>query len=281
MQLPPPGSMPALLALRRAYAESLAMEAPEADERLIRAFATVPREDFLGPGPWLVLGDGGFQETPDADPAHLYRNVLVAIDRARGINNGEPSLHMLSIAALAPREGERVAHVGAGTGYYTAIIAELVGLRGRVHAFEAEADLAAEARKNLTPWRQVLVHGVADRATLTASCDGIYASAGATAPRPEWLDAVAPGGRIVFPLVGARGRGAMLAMTRRNAEFDVRVFSPAAFIPMQGGIDEKERAQVDRALRSGAIWRAHRFHRGPVPADAEPLLAWDHGWLEA
>ena len=40
------------------------------------------------------------------------------------------------------KQGERVLQVGAGTGYYTAILAELVGARGRIHAVEFEKQLA-------------------------------------------------------------------------------------------------------------------------------------------
>ena len=47
--------------------------------------------------------------------------------RRRGINNGQPSLHGKSIAALELKEGEMVVQIGAGAGYYTAILAELVG----------------------------------------------------------------------------------------------------------------------------------------------------------
>ena len=61
------------------------------------------------------------------DPARLYDDVLVAIDLARGINNGQPSLHALAMEALAPAGGETVIHIGAGAGYYSAILAELVG----------------------------------------------------------------------------------------------------------------------------------------------------------
>ena len=49
--------------------------------RVIDAFARVPREDFLGPGPWLTLPDDrGYRSTPDADPVHVYVDVAVAID---------------------------------------------------------------------------------------------------------------------------------------------------------------------------------------------------------
>jgi hypothetical protein len=50
--------------------------------------------------------------------------------------------------AAAPQPGEHVVHVGAGVGYYTAILAELVGVAGRVKAIEFDAELAARATAN-------------------------------------------------------------------------------------------------------------------------------------
>jgi protein-L-isoaspartate(D-aspartate) O-methyltransferase len=47
--------------------------------------------------------------------------------------------------------------VGAGTGYYSAILAELVGPEGRVLAFEIDAELAERAADNLEPWPQAEV----------------------------------------------------------------------------------------------------------------------------
>jgi protein-L-isoaspartate(D-aspartate) O-methyltransferase len=55
--------------IRGAYAKQVLAAASVVDARLAQAFATIPREDFLGPGPWLVrrwLRD--YVSTPDADP---------------------------------------------------------------------------------------------------------------------------------------------------------------------------------------------------------------------
>ena len=98
-----------------------------------------------------------YQTTPDADARHLYRDVPVAIDAARLVNNGAPSLLAFLINALAQREGEHVLHVGCGTGYYTAILAEIVGPSGRVTALEIDENLAGvicsrSARDASPPW---------------------------------------------------------------------------------------------------------------------------------
>ena len=99
--------------------------------RASRRFSpTVPREAFLGPGPWTVIAGNGKITTPSADPVHIYQNVLVALDADKGINNGEPFLHAMWIGKIAPKPGEAVTHVGAGTGYYTALLARLVSPGG-------------------------------------------------------------------------------------------------------------------------------------------------------
>ena len=73
---------------------------------------------------------GGYRATPDPDPVYLYTDDVIGILPERNLNNGQPSLHAALIAAAAPQPGEHVVHVGAGVGYYTAILAELVGARG-------------------------------------------------------------------------------------------------------------------------------------------------------
>ena len=62
-----------------------------------------------------------------SDPERLYEDVLVGIDARRGINNGQPSLHAQAIDALGLKEGETVLQIGAGAGYYTAILATWLG----------------------------------------------------------------------------------------------------------------------------------------------------------
>jgi protein-L-isoaspartate(D-aspartate) O-methyltransferase len=93
-------------------------------------------------------GDG-YVRTPDDDPAFIYQNALVALESQRGISIGQPGAHALWLDALALKEGETVLQVGTGTGYYTAIIAHLVGIDGLVHAYEIDAGLAARASENL------------------------------------------------------------------------------------------------------------------------------------
>ena len=121
------------------------------------AFATIPREDFLGPGPWLAVSRHGYHPTPDADPVHLYADALFALVPERRLNNGEPSSHAFWIASAAPQSGEHIVHIGAGTGYYSAILAHMAGPSGRLTAIEYDPALAARAAANLAPFPTVTV----------------------------------------------------------------------------------------------------------------------------
>src|SRR5271156_3808377 len=98
----------------------------------------------------------------------------------RHLNNGQPSLHAKLLAHAGPREGDHVAHVGAGTGYYTAITAHLVGRSGKVTAIELDPDLANRARVNLSSYPNVSVICGNGAAVPVDAADVIYVNAGAT-----------------------------------------------------------------------------------------------------
>src|ERR1700680_2456556 len=91
-------------------------------------------------------------------------------------------------------------HIGVGVGYYTAILAELVGATGRVTAIEYDAELAARATANLAQTPHVrVVHGDGTRIAFEP-VDVIYVNAGATRPADAWLDRLKEGGRLILPL---------------------------------------------------------------------------------
>ncbi|MGX9080760.1 protein-L-isoaspartate O-methyltransferase family protein, partial [Klebsiella pneumoniae] len=88
---------------------------------------------------------------------YLYTNDLVALLPERRLNNGQPSLHAYLMHQAAPAAGEHVVHVGTGTGYYTALLAHLVGPSGRVTGIEYDPELAARASANLAPYENVAI----------------------------------------------------------------------------------------------------------------------------
>jgi protein-L-isoaspartate(D-aspartate) O-methyltransferase len=145
-------------AARALYARQMAALLGQRSDGLQAAFAAVPREAFLDDKPWRIVSPGGATVTlPENDPTLIYQDVLLALQPERGVNNGSPSLHIRLLHALDVRPGQRVLHLGAGTGYYTAILAELVGPQGSVTAVEVDPELAAAAERNLKPWKQVKV----------------------------------------------------------------------------------------------------------------------------
>jgi protein-L-isoaspartate O-methyltransferase len=109
----------AIKSVRRRYADHIAALAGTDWPDLIRAFATVPRERFVGPGPWTIIGGSTLQRevTPDADPRHLYRNVLIALDEAKQLNNGQPQFWAALFTAygLGPASGRCTSARAAAT----------------------------------------------------------------------------------------------------------------------------------------------------------------------
>jgi protein-L-isoaspartate(D-aspartate) O-methyltransferase len=227
-------------AARLAYAEELRFTAHVRSAALCAAFAAVRRERFLGAGPWRIrspMDRAGYWTTEDADPRAVYHDVLIALDETRQINNGQPSLWAFLLDQLDIAAGDQALHLGCGTGYYTAIVAERVGPAGRITAIEIDAGLAETARAALRPWPQITVE-TADGATRTfAPADFIIASAGATHPLTAWLDALKPGGQLMFPMTAHR-QGGMLLVTRDGAEeYAARFLCQVGFIPFRGARD--------------------------------------------
>src|SRR5215475_14460500 len=135
--------------LRAFYAKLICASTKLDIPRIQAAFGAVSREAFAGPAPWwLTLGGHDYVESPDDDPAFLYQNLLLALDREHGINIGMPAAHAYWLGSCEPKEGETVVQIGAGSGYYTAILAHLVGASGRVHGYEIDETLATRAREN-------------------------------------------------------------------------------------------------------------------------------------
>ncbi|MCM5557074.1 protein-L-isoaspartate O-methyltransferase [Pleomorphomonas sp. JP5] len=245
--------------IRTFYARLMGAASKWPDPRLGRAFEAIPREAFSPPGPWRIVFHGRPVDTPSADPAYLYQDVLVTLDAAKGINNGEPSLHAAWMGAVAPQAGEAVTHVGAGAGYYTAILQMLVLPTGSVTAFEIDERLAELARRNLAPMEGVtVVTGDATAQPLPKS-DVIYVNAGVAAPPVDWLDALNPGGRLIFPWRPSEDIALTLLVKACNGGFSATPLMRAWFIPCVGASSElqpqKLPASVDAARTLRSIWR--------------------------
>jgi len=176
---------------------------------LITAQAACPRTPFRGlcshaarALSWSRAVEDFYQRrihhTPTDDPAFLYQDVTVALSEASKINNGQPVLHAVGLSTLNPQDGETALHIGAGTGYYTAVLARLTAPGGKVLAYEIEPALADLATANLSDLEHVTVYSRSGAEGPLPACNLIYVNAGATSPLDIWLDALLPGGVFCF-----------------------------------------------------------------------------------
>ncbi|MBV8132072.1 MAG: GNAT family N-acetyltransferase [Alphaproteobacteria bacterium] len=287
----PPWSEPCsdpVAAARQGYAEELRFTAPIRDAAVVRAFATVPREHFLGPGPWRILSpmrSAEYWTTENADPRHVYHDVLVAIDERGRLNNGQPSLWACLYDQLGLTPGTHVVHVGAGTGYYSAILAEIVGPAGAVTAIEIDPVLASQATDNLAlAWPQarvVAADGFAFRPERPA--DAVIVNAGVTHFSPVWLDSLAAGnGRLLVPLTNAERWGGFLLITRRAGEtqrYSARFVHHVGIIHCIGGRDPQAEARLTEALAKAPLAAVKSLRRAPEEPDTSCWLSGDGWWL--
>jgi protein-L-isoaspartate(D-aspartate) O-methyltransferase len=254
---------PATLKERRRRYAAEAMRSTGADNaRVEEAFAMVPREDFLTPPPWRVFSPGGVVERRTSNPADLYEDVLVVLDRARGINNGQPSLHAAWISAVDPQPGETAVHIGAGAGYYTAIIAILVEPGGEVHAYEIDNPLARLARRHLARFPHVTVYATTGVGVELPGSDVIYVNAGATAPDATWLRSLKPRGRLIFPWQPMGVEGITLLVRRTEAGFQALPTMAVGFISCVGAqAPPRARCGPHDLMETRSVW---------LTADREP-----------
>jgi protein-L-isoaspartate(D-aspartate) O-methyltransferase len=270
---------------RRWFAEELRHTAHVRSPSVVEAFAAVPREHFAGPGPWRVLsplGGPDYWTTDDADPRRLCHDVLVAIDETRRLNNGQPSLWAARFDQLGLKPGDRVIHVGAGLGYYGAILAEIVGLTGEVTAIEIDPGLAERARANLArSWPQAKViatDGFAFRAD--EPVDAIVVNAGVSHLALPWLDSLkGDGGRLLVPLTNANLWGAFLGVERWGARYPVRFASRVGIIACTGGRDAEAEARLAAALARTDYTAIKSLRRPPEEPDDTCWLVGEGWWL--
>jgi protein-L-isoaspartate(D-aspartate) O-methyltransferase len=260
---------------RHFYSQEIRWLASLSTPGLAEAYARVPREKFLGAPPWKIgspeqrvmslSGTSQLSYTPTDDARDLYHNVLVALDSAKDINNGQPSALGRWIDALDLKPGNRAYHLGCGVGYYTAIIAEVVGPTGSVVAIDANAELAARAKENLASYPNVAVHA-ADGATFDPeACDAMLVNAGVTHPRPVWLERLGEAGRLVLPITMAAtptvGQGVMIKITRAAAGYSVQNVSVLAIFSGVGMRDPLLEPLMQRALTTGALLKLKSVRR--------------------
>lgn len=260
---------------RRFYAEEIRFVAGVKTSALLAALARVPREAFLGHGPWQVgsperralaaIGLSAAEYVTVDDPRDLYHNLVVVIDLARNINNGQPSALAAWIDVLELKPGDHVFHVGAGVGYYTALLAEVVEGSGNVMAVEVDTELASRAAKNLAFYPNVRVHAADGASFDPGECDAVLINAGVTHIAPQWLDRLREGGRLVAPITFSTGpelgAGVMLRFTRSDGNFTVRPISPVAIFSSTSLRDPNLEPAIRKGMATQALFKVKTLRR--------------------
>jgi protein-L-isoaspartate(D-aspartate) O-methyltransferase len=186
------------------------------DRRLLDAMARIPREQFI---------DEPFR-------------AVAYVDRALNIGCGQtisqPYIVALMTQALALQGGERVLEIGTGSGYQTAILADLAR---EVVSIERHALLSQQAGARLAVLGYDRVKLLVGDGTLGWPADAPYdrilvAAAAAAAPQ-HLLAQLAPGGILVIPL-GNRDHQVLQAIHKVGDEPRIDSLSACRFVPLVG-----------------------------------------------
>ncbi|MEV4210165.1 methyltransferase, FxLD system [Micromonospora sp. NPDC049662] len=157
----------------------------------------------------------------------------------------QPRIVAMMLEQLNALPGHRIMEAGAGTGYNAALLAAIVGDTGHVVTIDVDEDLVAGAREHLAAAGVANVEVIHGDAALGhpagAPYDRIIATVGAWETPTQWLDQLAPGGRLVVPL---RLRGAAsrcIIFERHNSGWRDNGSELAVFMPLRGIGDDARR----------------------------------------
>lgn len=184
--------------------------------------------------------------------------------------NGQPSLIARWFDELGITQGDRIIHVGCGSGYFTSLIAHIVGPAARVDAIEVDAELADRARTSLSDQPWVTVRHGDGSSGLPVDVNAIVVHAGATHVLDAWLDSLAENGRLLLPLTiefegmpSGIGKGLMLLVTRRGHDWSARVVGalPVAIYSLKVLRDRSIGATLAQAMMTGSLLKVARVRR--------------------
>jgi protein-L-isoaspartate(D-aspartate) O-methyltransferase len=186
------------------------------DLSVLRAFERVPRHQFVPTG----IRHRAYEDTP--------------LPIGNGQTISQPFIHAHYLELLALKGTEKVLEIGTGTGYQTALLAQLVP---QVFSIERIAALSEQAKGNL---EKLGIHNVSlliGDGTLGwkehEPFDAILVSAGSPSVPKPLLEQLADGGRLLVP-EGDRETQHLMVYTRRGVRTDKREVSPVRFVPLIG-----------------------------------------------
>ncbi len=186
------------------------------DTRVLEVMRRIPRHLFIANSLW----------------DHAYADRPVPIDRGQTIS--QPYIVALMTQALQLEKGDRVLEIGTGSGYQTAILAELAE---RVYTIERFPELSEKAQKLLTDAGYTNIRFRVGDGTLGWPEEAPFEKIIVTAAAPEvpaaLVEQLAGGGRLVIP-VGGRQLQTLVALTKEGKKLRREKLCACSFLPLIG-----------------------------------------------
>jgi len=186
------------------------------DLAVLRAFDLIPRHPFV----------------PEAVRHRAYEDAPLPI--GFGQTASQPSLQALYLQTLVLQPQEKVLEVGTGSGFQTALLAQLVA---HVYSVERIQELSARARTVLDELRVPNVALLVGDGTIGwskyAPYDAILVAAGAPVVPEALVDQLAPGGRLLIP-VGDRREQQLVLVRRTEQGIERQEIIGCTFVPLIG-----------------------------------------------
>ncbi len=184
--------------------------------RVLEAMETVPRHLFV----------------PDGDSDYAYEDNPISIGKGQTISQPYMVAHMTEY--LDPKPGDRILEIGSGSGYQTAILAELAR---EVYSIERIPELAKQAQERLAElgYSNVFIqsgdgtNGWAQKAPF----DGILVAAGAPKVPEPLVEQLNIGGCLVIP-VGSYSHQTINKITRNVQGTNKTNGTNCIFVPLIG-----------------------------------------------